>query len=598
MSPGADSASDELKDMLEKLEKYQKETGSLSPYYRDLLQWTRNVDKRYAWVVLMALWFMMAATLGPYRIYGLVYAKVTAEGVYTREEASWPVSMIFTLENCCGPIVSILIYYMSHRKSLLIGAILLTAGNGFAFISNSLILDIALIGVVQGLGYAFIFMPFLEIINSYFLRYRNLAFGLSLAGGTVSMFAWTPIFQWILDNYPWRYAYLGTCLVCSINLLMIPLLRPNPRPPMQNDKDAKFTTPVRKISQISQLSYRALRYRNSVRNQSTIMISRQSSRIERGVTRQPSIISVNPFASSAGLERKISRRITNEFRPQLRSFADQDATGKHPSECAKSRKISTATECLESISLAEIDQELQEGDFNINMVWDVLKTPSFHLIWYNELIYFWIFSILSLILVDYGVDRDCTMEQAESLINYQSIGEILGRIVLTYIVDLRFVSNRVAIIIILAIITGLLVLVTQVSGYLWMACVTTLLYAFIPLLYILLNVLLVDSLGEQRVTLGYGMASCIGGLLMSFRPQAVGYFKDYLKSYEYLLLCLAASSSIGALLWILEPLITKFFSGKRSMREQVTVVDREDLGRYYPNQSSSKDSFDCKSNPV
>lgn len=560
MSPGAESSTEELQQMLERLERYQKATGSLSPYYRSLIDWTKNVDKRYAWVVLTALWFMMAATLGPYRIYSLIFAKVTADEIFTREEASWPVSMIFTMENCAGPIVSILIYYMSHRKSLFLGSLFLTAGNGFSFLSRSLVLDVALIGVVQGIGYAFIFMPFLEIINSYFLRYRNLAFGIALTGGTASVFVWTPIFQWLLDNYQWRASYLGICIVTCINLIMVPLLKPNPRPkvvkPISHEL-SKRQDPIRKISQMSQLSFRALQYRNSVRSQSSIIISRRTSKVGHSVQRQPSVISVNPFANTVGLERKISRAISNEFRPELRSSDKGNLAKAIPP--AQIRRISSTDDCYESVSLSEVHNELGEDDFSIQMIWDVLKTPGFHLIWYNELIYFWIFSIYSLILVDYGVDRGCSTDEAESLINFQSVGELLGRIVLTYVVDLRLVSNKTVVVIVLLTIAGLLVLVTQVSGFIWMAGVTTILSSVIPLLYILLNVLLVDCLGEQRVTLGYGMASCVGGILMSFRPRAVGYFKDELKSYESLLFCLSISCVFGALLWVLEPIITKFF---------------------------------------
>lgn len=552
MSPGADSGIEELQSMLDRLERYQRNTGSLNPYYKGLLKWSKNVDKRYAWVALAALWFMMAATLGPYRIHSLIFAQVTTDKIYTREEASWPVSMIFTIENCFGPIVSIIVYYLSYRKSLLIGSILITAGNGFAFFSQSLILDIALIGVVQGIGYAFIFMPFLEIINNYFLRYRNLALGIALTGGTVSVFIWTPIFRWVLDNYSWRTAYLGICLVCSINLVMVPLLKPNPKPKVM--RPSTIHPPARKISQMLQLSFRALTYRNSIRSQSSIIISRKTSTVGNNVRRQPSVISVYPFANSVGLERKITRAISSEFHSEIKS--DQEISPKAKPEGEMTRVAST-DDYFESVSLSEVHNELEEDKFGLKMIWDVLKTPGFHLIWYNELIYYWTFSIYSLILVDYGVDRGCTVDQAESLINFQSAGDIIGRVILTYLVDLRLVSNKTVVVIVLLAIAGSLVVVTQVSAYIWLASLTTILSSMIPLLYILLNVLLIDCLGEQRVTLGYGMASCVGGILMSFRPRAVGYFRDELKSYEYLLLWLAASCVLGALLWILEPLITR-----------------------------------------
>lgn len=525
--------------------------GQISEHHKALLKWVRNVDRGYAWVVLAALFFMMSATLGPYRIYGLIFARVTSEGIYTREEASWPVSMIFTVENLVGPFVSVIAYHISYRKSLFIGGLILTLGNGFTTLSSTLWLDTLLLGVVQGIGYAFIFMPFMEIINSYFLRYRNSALGFALCGGTLSIFALSPLFQAILDAYPWRYAYFGIALVCSINLIMVPLLKPNPMPRL--DGGVK-KVPLSHRNTLSRVSVKALSYQNSVRRQSTILIKRQA---VGPIQRQASVISVNPFASSAGLERKISRVLSSN---QLHNNDQASNTNTLSSNKKISLTIqpqfldSKQADGTEALSLSEVGQD---SDFDLSIIWEVLKTPGFHLIWYSELIYFWVFSIWCLTMVDYGTDRGCTVDEAESLLSFQSIGELTGRLFLTVLVDMRFLSNKNVVILVLLILSGLLTLVTFVQGYIWFATITVISSATLSLLYILLNGLLVDYLGERRVTIGYGMASCIGGVLMSFRPQAVGYFRDTRGTYDPLMICLATSCAAGALLWILEPLMTK-----------------------------------------
>lgn len=282
--------------------------------------------------------------------------------------------------------------------------------------------------------------------------------------------------------------------------------------------------------------------------------------------RQASVISVNPFASTAGLERKISRAITppaDAFHTQsLHAPANsKDSSGALTRFSEPTKKkldpadVRTPAELeSETMSLGEV---AVDSDFELKVIWEVLKTPGFHLIWYNELIYFWIFSIYCLVMVDYSTDRGCTKDEGETMLGFQSAGELVGRLVLTMLVDLRFMSNKNVVTLVLFILAGLMVLLTQVTGYLWMAGITLAISAFLSLLYILLNGLLVDYLGERRVTIGYGLASCIGGLLMSFRPQAVGYFRDHLGSYDPLMLCLAGSCLLGALLWLLEPIITR-----------------------------------------
>lgn len=574
MSPGGGAGTNQLKSAINRLKAQEHQKDAMNRYQQDLLKWSKNVDKRYAWVILAALWFMMAATLGPYRIYGLVFAKVTEDGVYTREEASWPVSTIFTAENIAGPFVSIIAYHISSRQSLLVGSILLCLGNGLTFLSSSLILDVLLLGVIQGIGWAFIFMPFMGIINDYFLKYRNLALGFALCGGTLSVFVWSPIFHLILGNYAWRTAYLGLGLVCCINLLMVPFLRQNQMPRMPDTPDALTQEIVREkvrqqvTNKLSRNSVRALSYQNSVRRQSTILIARRTDASK--LQRQASIVSVNPFASSAGLERKVSRQLSLL---ESRRVADDPLSQANLSSTAGSRgaivrkpqtssnnveqqqQWDSANEPYETLSLNELSSD---SDFEMSVIWDVLKTPAFHLIWYNELLYFWVFSIYCLVMVDYGIDRGCSQEDAQYLLSFQSIGELIGRLGLTVLVDLRLTSNKNIVTLVLFLLAGLLVAVTNVSGFVWMATMTTMISAISALLYILLNGLLVDCLGEQQVTIGYGMASFIGGILMSFRPQAVGYFRDTLGSYDLLMICLAVSCAIGALLWIVEPLLTKF----------------------------------------
>lgn len=188
---------------------------------------------------------------------------------------------------------------------------------------------------------------------------------------------------------------------------------------------------------------------------------------------------------------------------------------------------------------------------------NLIKMPAFHLIWFSEVIYFWIFSILCLIVVDYGMDRGCTKEQAETLLNFQSLGEIFGRLILPPIVDLKIVGPRYTMVIVLLICSSILFLVTQVTGYLWSACMTVSIMAFCALLYIVLNTVLVEYFGERNVTLGYGMSTFIAGCLTAIRPIVVGYFRDNLGSYNPLLQCMSGACCIAALLWLIEPLIKR-----------------------------------------
>lgn len=452
---------DNLDVVLEKINK--KDKGQISNSERAILEWSRNIDRGYAFIILFALFFAMCITLGPYRIYSLIFAKITNDGFYTREEASWPVSTIYTVENLVGPLVSIIACHISYRQTYLIGSVLLMIGNGFTALSSSLWIDTLLIGVVQGVGFSFMCMPIMEIINSYFIRYRSLALGLALSGGTLSIFVLSPIFQWLLETYPWRYSYLGIVLICSMNLIIAPLLKPNPIPDLQ---------------------------------------------------------------PSTGCEGH------------------------------------TSTDKLDS-------------KFSASIISSLLRTPAFYLICFNQLLYFWLFTVWCLVMVDYGLDRGCTLKEAESLLSFQSVGELLGRLVLTIFIDRKFLTNRASNILTLLLLATILVSVIFVQGYIWLAIITVSFTAFVSLLYIQLNGLLIDYLGQDRVTIGFGMTSFISGVLMILRPQALGYFRDQHGTYDPLLACLAVACSFGAVLWLLEPLMTRAIKNLAN-KEQATKHGSED----------------------
>lgn len=94
---------------------------------------------------------------------------------------------------------------------------------------------------------------------------------------------------------------------------------------------------------------------------------------------------------------------------------------------------------IESIGINEVGEN---SSSTISNIWIVLKTPAFHLIWYCGLIYLWVFSIIYLILIDFSIDHGLTKEDSQSMVIFESIGEVFGRLVLTTLVDMRLMSNK------------------------------------------------------------------------------------------------------------------------------------------------------------
>ncbi|XP_032872823.1 monocarboxylate transporter 13-like [Amblyraja radiata] len=77
-----------------------------------------------------------------------------------------------------------------------------------------------------GFGWALVFTPSVAAVSRYFSRRRTLAMGLAFTGVGISSFIFSPLFQYLLDEYTWRGALLIIAAM-MLNLLACgALIRP------------------------------------------------------------------------------------------------------------------------------------------------------------------------------------------------------------------------------------------------------------------------------------------------------------------------------------------------------------------------------------
>lgn len=83
-------------------------------------------------------------------------------------------------------------------------------------------------GVISGSGWALVFTPTVASVMQYFTRRRSLAMALGFTGIGLSSFAFSPLFQLLVETYAWRGALL---LLGGLSLNMVAcgaLIRPPP----------------------------------------------------------------------------------------------------------------------------------------------------------------------------------------------------------------------------------------------------------------------------------------------------------------------------------------------------------------------------------
>nr|XP_033780908.1 monocarboxylate transporter 13 isoform X2 [Geotrypetes seraphini] len=108
----------------------------------------------------------------------------------------------------------------------MIGGLVSGLGMFLASFATSLMHLYLSIGLLSGLGWAMVFTPSIASVARYFKKRRSLATGLAFTGVGLSSFAFSPLFQYLVDIFAWR----GALVILSgmtFNLLVCgALIRP------------------------------------------------------------------------------------------------------------------------------------------------------------------------------------------------------------------------------------------------------------------------------------------------------------------------------------------------------------------------------------
>ncbi|KAL7836641.1 hypothetical protein AOLI_G00279250 [Acnodon oligacanthus] len=187
-------------------------------------------DGGYGWVVVISAFFSMGLTTGILRNLGLFFLDIqNYYGVLTGT-LSWVTSTSIAMFHLGAPLAGALSVYFTQRGVIMIGAVLAASGMIIASLSLSLPWMYLSLGVLQGLGCAFCWMPVNSMVSRYFKRWRPVAFSISSSGECVCSMAFGPFFQWLIEAYSWQGALLiigGLQLnLCVCGALMRPL-KPN-----------------------------------------------------------------------------------------------------------------------------------------------------------------------------------------------------------------------------------------------------------------------------------------------------------------------------------------------------------------------------------
>uniref|UniRef100_A0A8C5MGQ1 Solute carrier family 16 member 13 n=1 Tax=Leptobrachium leishanense TaxID=445787 RepID=A0A8C5MGQ1_9ANUR len=179
-------------------------------------------------VLLVSCFLQAGLVFGTLRSFGVFFPELVEYFDSAAGSVSWVTSCSVAVQQLMSPLGCALSSRFGFRPVIMTGGLLSALGMFCASFATSLYHLYLSIGVMSGLGWAFIFSPSMAAVTQYFSRHRSLATGFVLTGVGLLSFAMSPVLQYLIETYSWRGAML---LLSGIALHSVPcgaLLTPRP----------------------------------------------------------------------------------------------------------------------------------------------------------------------------------------------------------------------------------------------------------------------------------------------------------------------------------------------------------------------------------
>ncbi|XP_063157758.1 monocarboxylate transporter 13-like [Candoia aspera] len=183
-------------------------------------------DGGWGWVVVLAAFLQSALVFGVIRSFGVFFVEFVEHFEELSGRISWITSIGIAVQQFASPVGSALSTRYGARPVIMAGGFFSALGLLLASFATSLVHLYLSIGLLSGFGWALVFTPSVASVARYFKKRRTLATSLALTGVGLSSFAFSPLFQFLVNTYAWRGAMMIVAGM-SFNLVVCgALIRP------------------------------------------------------------------------------------------------------------------------------------------------------------------------------------------------------------------------------------------------------------------------------------------------------------------------------------------------------------------------------------
>ncbi|GFS67866.1 hypothetical protein NPIL_70191 [Nephila pilipes] len=484
-----------------------------------------------------------------------------------RETASIPFVIGYTLRCLIGPLSGYLANTVGFRPVISFGCVLASVGIGICCFAKSIMFISFMWGGVFGFGCGLATALLPQVVNLNFKKHASKANGISLAGVSVAGFVLSPIVSGLLD----AYGLNGTFLVLSalmMNMLPAALLLRVPKANVsKNDK------------------FNRIEYDSKNKEVCFKKVSKNYSEIKPGIhvckeDLDPEKSSHTPLIESRNDKKDLLTEINGRAETNLETVSTVVTRVVETKPSSDDNDTNNALdESSKQHRSAEGSSHKQSSNSNCNLKkqnscaqsFSIFLDPAFVLISVPRCISNFFFLMLPTIIIDFSRDKNLTKSESLYILMTFSGCDLFGKICLGWITDGKYVSTNNYATICFCIISGSLAFMTWSDGFVMMLigvvgislCVGTLSPTF--------PALVGQYIAKEKQTMAIASSLILMVPLNFSTTPLIGYFRDYLGAYDWLLYSMSIICVICGFLLLLLPSVSRRMQ-KRKKRKTKTFV--------------------------
>uniref|UniRef100_A0A4D5RL20 Putative monocarboxylate transporter n=1 Tax=Ixodes scapularis TaxID=6945 RepID=A0A4D5RL20_IXOSC len=471
------------------------------------------MDSAKSWVVAAACCWVNAFSYAVFRSTAVLFVNIVQSLGTTREEASWPISLMGIFYCLSAPVAGNLAKHVAIWKLTVCASLVAPLSLAVCFFGNSMPFLVVFLGILHGTSLGF-FSLFNTVIGEHFSRYRAIASGIASSGYTIGGLVFPPLFQVLFDEYGLR----GGLLLCG--------------------------------AIASHALGGALFYRLPPGANEYFPSTMNGTSTKNGGTRETKAENLRRVISYAE-EMNHSTLDVNSGRKKL---GDQDIQQNlRGSRCFLNRTIQSLSDNnMPSEKTNMLDSKFKSNErqsFKITLP-SFFRLPMFYMIALSYAQILFNMSTYLTVIVDFATDRDVSKWNAVLLIAIYGVADVASRFGSGWISDKKYIKRSAMMSLHFLLWAASYFMLASTKHYTFQVVSAITAGWSNGATSMLVPILVMELVDAQQFSFCFGLVTLIIVLPFSLRPVMIGFFRDTLGDYQGMFTLLGACLSISALLWM------------------------------------------------